>query len=104
MAKGNHEIFSCSEAGTKKIGTRERAKSQAISCADAFQGGYGTNCWDDTNTEPDPACAIPGVPSISCNGGNYRIPIAITIFECFDWTGTNYFCLLYTSPSPRDRG
>lgn len=91
MANGATDLFSCSDVENKNSSAAsERAKSQAISCATAFQGGYGTNCWNDSNTEPDPACSIPAVPSIDCNGGKYRIPIAITIFECFDWTGTNY--------------
>ncbi len=91
MLTGKAEVFKCSESGIKEdITNSERAKSQAISCATAFQAGYGTNCWNDTNATPDPACLVPPVFSLDCNGGKYRIPIAITIFECFDWPGTNY--------------
>ena len=28
----------------------------------------------------------------------------MAVFPCFLWSGVNGFCLLYTSPSPRDRG
>ncbi len=91
MLTGKADVFKCSESGTKEdLTNNERAKSQAISCATAFQAGYGTNCWNDTFTTPDPACSVPPVFSVDCNGGKYRIPIAITIFECFDWPGTNY--------------
>lgn len=55
--------------------------------------GYGTNGWQPTSGDAcnrDASCDVPAVPNAGCNGGKYRIPLAITIFECASWTGENY--------------
>ena len=84
---GTFNGFDCSHSD---LTTRTRSTSRAATCSEVFDVGYGTNCWNDTNTTPDPACAIPPVAAPECNGGFYRIPIAITIFECTNWNGANY--------------
>ena len=39
----------------------------------------------------------------ACNLENYSIFIrGNVVFSYFEYTGTDYDCLLYTSPSPRD--
>ena len=84
---GTFNGFDCSHS---HLTNRARSTSRAATCSEVFDAGYGTNCWNDTNTTPDPACAIPPVAAPECNGGFYRIPIAITIFECTNWNGANY--------------
>jgi len=89
IERGTFKGFACSQA----IKSSTISRSRSSTCAEAFNRGYGTNCWNDTNTAPDPACVVPTVPAPSCNGGRYRIPIAITIFECANWTGANYLSM-----------
>ena len=61
-------------------------------CFEVTQG-YGTICWNPGSggsNNADPACAVAPVPFPTKNGGKYQVPIAITIFEDPNWTGTNY--------------
>ena len=58
-----------------------------------LSNGYGTNGWQPTSGDAcnrDPNCDVPAVANAACNGGKYRIPLAITIFECASWAGENY--------------
>jgi len=72
----------------------EKNNSQQLSMTcTKLTDGYGTNGWGPTDGDAcnrDATCDVPAVPNAGCNGGKYRIPLAITIFECASWTGENY--------------
>ena len=63
IERGTFKGFDCSQS----IKPSTISRSRSSTCAEAFNRGYGTNCWNDTNTTPDPACVIPMVPAPSCN-------------------------------------
>ncbi len=71
---------------------KNSAPQLSMACT-ILSNGYGTNGWQPTSGDAcnrDAACDVPVVPNATCNGGKYRIPLAITIFECATWAGENY--------------
>ncbi len=72
---------------------KKQVSPQLSMACTILSNGYGTNGWQPSSGDAcnrDANCDVPAVPNTTCNGGKYRLPIAITIFECAAWTGENY--------------
>ncbi len=85
----NHQFdgFMCA---TPENDETVNADASRAACSQV-SNGYGTNCWSPTSGLPsnrDAACNNPALPNSSC--GNYKVPIAIVVFENTAWTGANY--------------
>lgn len=86
IANGQFEGISCAEPEGDALENMARAANCGV-----IDNGYGTNCWSPSVGLPsnrDAVCNIPALNQPAC--GNFRVPIAITIFENTAWTGSNY--------------
>ena len=73
-----------------------RFLSFTLETADTIPKQVSDSCQFQILLQPE----IEGVPSVKSDQSPATFLIA---FDLFQWDGSPWFCLLYTSPSPRDR-